>query len=326
MVFTRRSEIASHSLLQHKILKKKKTLIPDTIIPKKGYLSEVKSEVIVDEPPTYKKHQCKICQKLFGFRQTLHNHIKKKHDGVFICADCDFTSINKKCFTKHLRKKHFKLTNSQRICSICFKICNSYADLHKHRRNHETEILPVSTICNSKFTNLTLSNQKGLNRTQPQIEKIQKKIISHIPESCAQLEFPDAIDTEVLSSIMETTRSPSEIEMKPTKTISKSKKSRRMKARARNLKYEKKIIQLEKTNKPPTANVSIDSRKKKEIICNECGMVFTETKYLRNHLLIAHSSLADKISEANSMVHKIRTRNKNPCTTMRKKCKRKALI
>lgn len=179
-IFTSKVILSYHGRTEHNIRLNKNNLKPDTIIPKNAKKNEDEenqmSEIMIkDEPDKAKAHPCTLCNKTFGFVESLQNHYKRHHKGVFFCIHCEFTTINKTTFSSHLRV-HYNLTRFQKLCSTCFKVCDSNVDLLNHRKTyHETKVLPVCTICNSTFMNPTLlkKHKRDVHRTNA--EEVQEK-------------------------------------------------------------------------------------------------------------------------------------------------------
>ncbi|XP_065210184.1 oocyte zinc finger protein XlCOF7.1-like [Planococcus citri] len=135
--FTSKTIMAQHSKNEHKVALNKNKIKPNTLILKtKNNEHEPECNVQIKQEPDaenpMKRKPCKFCNKTFGFVESLSRHMKKHH-GTYLCPDCGFTSISNRNFCVHLREEK-QLTRFQKLCSICFKVCDSRVDLSQHRK------------------------------------------------------------------------------------------------------------------------------------------------------------------------------------------------
>lgn len=118
--------------------------------------------------PANKPYQCKTCNRSFGYKYLLRNHVRT-HTGEkpYSCKKCD------KRFTQdHHLKTHIRLHTGERPyhCNYCSRQFVQVAHLRRHERVH-TRAEPDSWLtCKSKFADLSqLKLHRDTHQDKPQI-------------------------------------------------------------------------------------------------------------------------------------------------------------
>ncbi|CAG7721648.1 unnamed protein product [Allacma fusca] len=104
-----------------------------------------KSKLSYPQRPPQDSFVCKHCSKRFRTKGGLYNHVKSHDPEQYLmkCPDCQFTSLQKSNFTKHLAVVHKKNLEGKQIednffCTFCNFKCTTELQLKSHTMRKHT--------------------------------------------------------------------------------------------------------------------------------------------------------------------------------------------
>lgn len=140
---------------------------------------------------------CPLCEATFKFSESLENHLRKRHN-AFKCTICpSFVTKKKENMARHLRA-HKKLSSEQRMCSVCFAVCNSRSELYAHRKEFHTilskscelpELLPGKSTVRSPVE--LEDNQRSVSAKDVRKEVTKVPVVATYPCERCSLNFED---------------------------------------------------------------------------------------------------------------------------------------
>ena len=249
--------------------------------------------------------QCGFCDSTFTNKSSLNSH-KIKHSGiVHSCQECDYTSWHKQAFDLHVQAYH---KGEISTCKDCGKAYKYKGDLRTHQRSvHEGVVYPCK-YCTQKFKRKeevraheqyvhirkNVVTCKLCNRTFLRNHHLKRHMVTHteIPLfkcTLCDLAFRRAYDLSCHKKCHED--NPGEaISRKPycctecNKTFSMPNHLKEHKTT-----HSKEIpFSCNLCKKSFRLNSYLKSHQKihsKGPTCTHCGKVFSDTKFLENHML-----------------------------------------
>ena len=88
-----------------------------------------------------KKFQCQLCSFSSTRKFGLTQHMSMHNGSILLCDQCNFTTVHKANFIKHIQRKHSKEPKKESkkdefVCEICNAKYSTKLGLHRHQKKH----------------------------------------------------------------------------------------------------------------------------------------------------------------------------------------------